>query len=116
MGPILSLPFLVSNYMQQLIVFFFILASTVAMPNSQVFVFTDATPKDPNKINYITSLITEKKLRVQFLVTGTCTRRKRSTGNLLNLLQSLYLFNDLSTLFKSDLVYRFQSHFVHAYI
>jgi len=43
------------------------------MPNSQVFVFTDATPKDPQKINYITSLITEKKLRVQFLVTGSCT-------------------------------------------
>ncbi|WAR05598.1 VWA7-like protein [Mya arenaria] len=38
-------------------------ASTVAMPNSNVFVFTDATPKDPQKINYITSLITEKKLR-----------------------------------------------------
>lgn len=56
-------------------------ASTVAMPNSQVFVFTDATPKDPQKINYITSLITEKKLRVQFLVTGTCTRRRRYLRN-----------------------------------
>ncbi|XP_052253774.1 von Willebrand factor A domain-containing protein 7-like isoform X2 [Dreissena polymorpha] len=51
-------------------------ASTVAMPNSNVFVFTDATPKDPQKINYITSLITEKKLRVQFLVTGSCTRKR----------------------------------------
>ncbi|KAL4228607.1 Von Willebrand factor A [Mactra antiquata] len=53
-------------------------ASTVAMPNSDVFVFTDATPKDPQKINYITSLITEKKLRVQFLVTGTCTKRRNA--------------------------------------
>ena len=52
------------------------LASTVAQPNSQVFVFTDATPKDPGKINFITSLIAEKKLRVQFLVTGTCHRKR----------------------------------------
>lgn len=56
-------------------------AATVANANSQVFVFTDATPKDPQKINYITSLITEKKLRVQFLVTGTCTSRRRNIHN-----------------------------------
>ncbi|XP_053372636.1 von Willebrand factor A domain-containing protein 7-like [Mercenaria mercenaria] len=65
-------------------------ASTVAMPNSQVFVFTDATPKDPQKINYITSLITEKKLRVQFLVTGTCTRRRRNVKSVFGSKQNFY--------------------------
>ncbi|KAL3836670.1 hypothetical protein ACJMK2_022092 [Sinanodonta woodiana] len=47
-------------------------ASTVAVPNSQIYVFTDATPKDPEKINYVTSLVTEKKLRVNFVVSGKC--------------------------------------------
>ncbi|KAK3607797.1 hypothetical protein CHS0354_031297 [Potamilus streckersoni] len=47
-------------------------ASTVAVPNSQIYVFTDATPKDPDKINYVTSLVTEKKLRVNFVVSGKC--------------------------------------------
>ena len=69
-------------------------ASTVAMPNSQVFVFTDATPKDPGKINFITSLITEKKLRVQFLVTGTCqaaSGRRRRKGKCLMHSSKIYL-------------------------
>ncbi|XP_046570368.1 von Willebrand factor A domain-containing protein 7-like [Haliotis rubra] len=55
-------------------------AATVANPNSKVYVFTDASPKDAAKINYVTSMVTEKKIAVSFILTGDCSRRKRNSG------------------------------------
>ncbi|XP_067685699.1 von Willebrand factor A domain-containing protein 7-like [Haliotis asinina] len=54
-------------------------AATVANPNSKVYVFTDASPKDAAKINYVTSMVTEKKISVSFILTGDCSRRKRNS-------------------------------------
>ncbi|XP_071103949.1 von Willebrand factor A domain-containing protein 7-like [Haliotis cracherodii] len=56
-------------------------AATVANPNSKVYVFTDASPKDAAKINYVTSMVTEKKISVSFILTGDCSRRRRSSGS-----------------------------------
>lgn len=55
-------------------------ASAVASYNSRIYLFTDAPPKDPSKINFITSLMTERGLKIYFFISGQCNRRKRSTG------------------------------------
>ncbi|XP_069122433.1 uncharacterized protein [Argopecten irradians] len=43
-----------------------------AKPNSHVYVFTDATAKDPEKQQYILSIVSEKNLHIDFVVTGSC--------------------------------------------
>ncbi|XP_033758555.1 LOW QUALITY PROTEIN: uncharacterized protein LOC117340882 [Pecten maximus] len=43
-----------------------------AKPNSNVYVFTDATAKDPEKQQYILSIVSEKNLHIDFIVTGSC--------------------------------------------
>ncbi|OWF51464.1 von Willebrand factor A domain-containing protein 7 [Mizuhopecten yessoensis] len=43
-----------------------------AKPSSNVYVFTDATAKDPEKQQYILSIVSEKNLHIDFVVTGSC--------------------------------------------
>ncbi|XP_022108814.1 von Willebrand factor A domain-containing protein 7-like [Acanthaster planci] len=48
---------------------------------ANVYMFTDATDKDKEKVPDVLALIEEKKVHVKFLLTGTCSssRRKRAT-------------------------------------
>lgn len=43
-----------------------------AKPNSHIYVFTDATPKDPEQQQYILSIVSEKHLHIDFVITGSC--------------------------------------------
>ncbi|XP_066269076.1 von Willebrand factor A domain-containing protein 7-like isoform X2 [Branchiostoma lanceolatum] len=56
------------------------LALLNCLPNSKLFVFTDADPKDPEKYSSISALIQEKEARLNFLLTGSCTRRNLQDG------------------------------------
>ncbi|XP_076091883.1 uncharacterized protein LOC143063560 isoform X3 [Mytilus galloprovincialis] len=48
-------------------------AANASSPGSIIYVFTDATPKDPYKQEKIDSLIAENQLQIFFTVTGTCS-------------------------------------------
>ena len=48
-------------------------AANTAHPDSTLYVFTDSTPKDPYKQEKIDSLIASKRLRIFFIVMGTCS-------------------------------------------
>ncbi|XP_078681319.1 von Willebrand factor A domain-containing protein 7-like isoform X1 [Branchiostoma floridae x Branchiostoma belcheri] len=52
------------------------LALRQCLPESNVYVFTDADPKDPEKYDSVVSLVTEKRTAIHFLLTGTCSRRQ----------------------------------------
>ncbi|XP_066268440.1 von Willebrand factor A domain-containing protein 7-like [Branchiostoma lanceolatum] len=51
------------------------LALLNCLPDSKVFIFTDATPKDPEKYSTIAALMIGKKAVLNFLLTGTCNSR-----------------------------------------
>ncbi|XP_033098970.1 von Willebrand factor A domain-containing protein 7-like [Anneissia japonica] len=53
------------------------LALTNCLPNSDVYVFTDADPKDEEKESNVVTLTKETNSRVQFILTGSCSRRRR---------------------------------------
>ncbi|XP_064644263.1 von Willebrand factor A domain-containing protein 7-like isoform X2 [Lineus longissimus] len=46
-----------------------------AMPGSDIYVFTDASAKDPERFPTIASLVATKKCKLQFLLTGQCSSR-----------------------------------------
>ncbi|XP_071103194.1 von Willebrand factor A domain-containing protein 7-like [Haliotis cracherodii] len=50
-------------------------AATVAKPNSNIYVYTDRSPKDADMINYVTDIVTHKKIGVAFVLTGDCSGR-----------------------------------------
>ncbi|XP_035690012.1 von Willebrand factor A domain-containing protein 7-like [Branchiostoma floridae] len=52
------------------------LALRQCLPESKVYVFTDADPKDPEKYDSVVSLVTEKRTIINFLLTGECSRRQ----------------------------------------
>ncbi|CAH1248685.1 VWA7 [Branchiostoma lanceolatum] len=56
------------------------LALRNCLPDSKVFIFTDADPKDPEKYSSISALMQEKEAVLNFLLTGSCTRRNLQDG------------------------------------
>ncbi|CAH1248683.1 HMCN1 [Branchiostoma lanceolatum] len=52
------------------------LALLNCLPESMVFVLTDADPKDPEKYSTIAALIQQKGAVLNFLLTGSCNSRK----------------------------------------
>ncbi|XP_078665591.1 von Willebrand factor A domain-containing protein 7-like [Branchiostoma floridae x Branchiostoma belcheri] len=52
-------------------------ALLICLPESPLFIFTDADPKDPEKYGIITALMEEKQARLNFLLTGSCTSRDK---------------------------------------
>ncbi|XP_019616852.1 PREDICTED: von Willebrand factor A domain-containing protein 7-like [Branchiostoma belcheri] len=55
-------------------------ALLICLPESPLFIFTDADPKDPEKYGIITALMEEKQARLNFLLTGSCTSRDKLDG------------------------------------
>ncbi|XP_078585769.1 von Willebrand factor A domain-containing protein 7-like [Branchiostoma floridae x Branchiostoma japonicum] len=51
------------------------LALRNCLPESQVFIFTDADPKDPEKYGSVAALMHGKQAVLNFLLTGSCNRR-----------------------------------------
>ncbi|XP_019616853.1 PREDICTED: von Willebrand factor A domain-containing protein 7-like [Branchiostoma belcheri] len=50
-------------------------ALLICLPESHLFIFTDADPKDTEKYDNIAALMGEKQARLNFLLTGSCTSR-----------------------------------------
>ncbi|KAM9348879.1 von Willebrand factor A domain-containing protein 7-like [Symphorus nematophorus] len=58
------------------------LALTGAPPNSEIFLFTDATAKDQHLRSTVIALIERTKTQVNFMITGSFAfRRRRQSGN-----------------------------------
>ena len=54
------------------------------MDRTKVYVFTDASDKDKDKLPDVLALIEEKKVQVKFLLTGTCASdRRRKRGRIM---------------------------------
>eukprot|EP00058_Branchiostoma_floridae_P002960 XP_002588448.1 hypothetical protein BRAFLDRAFT_63397 [Branchiostoma floridae] len=56
------------------------LALRNCLPESQVFIFTDADPKDPEKYGSVAALMHGKQAVLNFLLTGSCNRRSSQSG------------------------------------
>ncbi|CAH1239107.1 VWA7 [Branchiostoma lanceolatum] len=54
-----------------------ILALQNTLPKSQIYLFTDASAKDVHLLSIVISLIQQKKTKITFLLTGSCSSRKR---------------------------------------
>ncbi|XP_046366074.2 von Willebrand factor A domain-containing protein 7-like isoform X2 [Haliotis rufescens] len=54
-------------------------ALSVCNPDSQMYVFTDASAKDFNRVDRILTLLDQKKVKIDFLLTSDCSRRRRET-------------------------------------
>ncbi|XP_071088705.1 von Willebrand factor A domain-containing protein 7-like [Haliotis cracherodii] len=52
-------------------------ALEICLPSSKIFVATDASPKDAEMQSTVASLALQKKITVDFFLTGRCTRRRR---------------------------------------
>lgn len=52
----------------------------MCLPSSKIFVATDASPKDAEMQSTVASLALQKKITVDFFLTGRCTRRRRDAG------------------------------------
>lgn len=77
-----------SDYVRDIIMFF-----VVSVPNSIVYIFTDADEKDTWKVDDVKSLAKEKQAELKFILTGTCgsTRKKRTPEVLI--CEYMYIYN-----------------------
>ena len=48
-----------------------------SLPESTIYLFTDADAKDGQRRKEVMSLASENKIKVNFVLTGTCSRRKK---------------------------------------
>ncbi|XP_013399700.1 von Willebrand factor A domain-containing protein 7-like [Lingula anatina] len=55
-------------------------AVKVCQPDSEMFVFTDADAKDPERTSEFIALATAKRVSPQFILTGKCSRRRKRTA------------------------------------
>ncbi|XP_019616173.1 PREDICTED: von Willebrand factor A domain-containing protein 7-like isoform X2 [Branchiostoma belcheri] len=53
------------------------LALQNTLPKSKIYLFTDADPKDSDKMPDVLSLLRQKKSTITFLLTGSCSRKRR---------------------------------------
>ncbi|KAI8514130.1 von Willebrand factor (vWF) type A domain, partial [Branchiostoma belcheri] len=53
------------------------LALQNTLPKSKIYLFTDADPKDSEKMPDVLSLLRQKKSTITFLLTGSCSRKRR---------------------------------------
>ncbi|CAH1253066.1 VWA7 [Branchiostoma lanceolatum] len=53
------------------------LALQNTLPKSKIYLFTDADPKDSDKLQDVVSLLQQKKSSITFLLTGSCSRKRR---------------------------------------
>ncbi|XP_046365968.2 von Willebrand factor A domain-containing protein 7-like isoform X2 [Haliotis rufescens] len=52
-------------------------ALTLCQPDSELYAFTDASAKDPEKTTIVRTLALEKRVKIDFLLTGDCSSRKK---------------------------------------
>ncbi|XP_078597567.1 von Willebrand factor A domain-containing protein 7-like [Branchiostoma floridae x Branchiostoma japonicum] len=56
------------------------LALQNTLPKSKIYLFTDADPKDSDKLQDVISLLQQKKSKITFLLTGSCSRKRRDVN------------------------------------